>query len=156
MILICYDGSESARTAVTQAATLMPGYPAVILTVWGVAEPRVGEPGASEYERTWAAEAAAEGARLGHQVGIDCTARTRRRRGSVADAILQEADDIAASAIIVGRQDSGDRELPGIGAVAWMLLLNAPCAVLVARPSEPDANRDGMGDRAALASPNHN
>jgi hypothetical protein len=34
MILICYDGSQDARTAIERASGLFRGQPAVVLSVW--------------------------------------------------------------------------------------------------------------------------
>ena len=39
MIIIGYDGSLDARAAIKQAGMLMPGYPALVLTVWGPPAP---------------------------------------------------------------------------------------------------------------------
>jgi hypothetical protein len=35
MILVGYDGSEDARTAIEEAGKLLGGQPATVLTVWG-------------------------------------------------------------------------------------------------------------------------
>ena len=148
MIVIGYDGSENARAALTQAATLMPGYPAVVLTVWGAAEPRLGEAAPAGQDQTWAEEVAAEGVELAHQVGIDCTSRTRHRTGTVAGAILEEADEIGASAIVVGRRAGTPMEPAGLGAVVSTLLRESPCAVLVARPAGHGDDLDGQRRRS--------
>jgi nucleotide-binding universal stress UspA family protein len=147
MIVIGYDGSENARAALTQAATLMPGYPAVVLTVWEAAEPRPGEAAPAGQDQTWAEEVAAEGIELAHQVGIDCTSRTRHRTGTVAGAILEEADEIGASAIVVGRAET-PLEPAGLGAVVSTLLRESPCAVLVARPAGHGDHLDGQRRRS--------
>jgi hypothetical protein len=34
MILICYDGSQDARTAIERASGLFRGQPAVVLSAW--------------------------------------------------------------------------------------------------------------------------
>jgi hypothetical protein len=34
MILIAYDGSQDSKSAIEYAGTLMPGQPAIVLTVW--------------------------------------------------------------------------------------------------------------------------
>ena len=34
MILIAYDGSDDAKAAIEHAASLLPGQPALVVTVW--------------------------------------------------------------------------------------------------------------------------
>ncbi len=34
MILICYDGSDDARSAIERAGELLRGQPAIVLTIW--------------------------------------------------------------------------------------------------------------------------
>jgi nucleotide-binding universal stress UspA family protein len=133
MILICYDGSGDARAAIGQAATLMPGHPALVVTVWTPAEP--GSNGAGTDERTWAEAVAADGARCGHAAAIDCAPHTVCHRGTVAEAILKEADRLDARAIVTGRGGAAAGDLRKIGPVPSALLREARCAVLVAGPA---------------------
>ncbi|HWE10090.1 MAG TPA: universal stress protein [Solirubrobacteraceae bacterium] len=117
MIVIAYDGSTDAQAAVRQAAALMPGHAAIVLAV---------------EERSVDAESRArEGAELGHEFGIDCRARTRPRRGTVAATIAAEARDAGADAIVIGRR--GRRSAPPrrLGSVCETVLAEAPVAVLV-------------------------
>jgi nucleotide-binding universal stress UspA family protein len=131
MILICYDGSEDAREAIGQAATLMPGHPALALTVWSSAE-ACGNGDATD-ARLRAETTAADGARRAHQAGIDCVPRIACHTGSVADAILEEARRTESRAIVAGRGGGGsDPTGGGLGPVATALLHGATCAVLVA------------------------
>ena len=151
MILIGYDGSEDARCAIAQAATLMPGHPALVLTVWTQAESGVTglRPGSTDSEwaradraqaeRARAEGAAAEGAQLAHQFGIDCAPCVRGHRGGVAEAILEEAMRVDAQAIVVGRGRGGGDE--GLAALPSALVARARCAVLVARSAPAPARR---------------
>lgn len=142
MIVIAYDGSDDARAAIGQAATLMPGHPALVLSVWepafqmltaladagGVRRPGDRDPSSSrDMERC-----AAEGARLAQEAGIDCTARTRARTGTVAATILGEAEDVGATAIIVGRRGPDTPGTSRLGSTARAVVDHARCAVLVA------------------------
>jgi nucleotide-binding universal stress UspA family protein len=142
MIMICYDGSRDAEVAVKQAAILMPGHPAIILTVWepsaleGGSDRTAAEAGAAAHaERT-----ASEGALLAHQLGIDCHARTCRQQATVAMAILTEGRRADVGAIVLGR---GGRQAPSLsGSVSRAVVRGAECAVLVAAPvSEPTEPR---------------
>jgi nucleotide-binding universal stress UspA family protein len=129
MIVICYDGSEDAREAIGQAATLMPGHPALALTVCSAPE----APGDSTAGdgRAWAETTAADGAQRAHQAGIDCVPRIACHAGSVAGAILEEARRTESRAIVAGRGGGSDPGEGGLGPVVTALLREAPCAVLV-------------------------
>lgn len=158
MIVICYDGTEDARAAIAQAATLMPGHPAVALTVWSAAAPSAGadtdtDAGADgEGGRAWAERTAAEGAQRGHRAGIDCAPRAVCHPGPVAEAVLDEARRTDARAIVVGRGGGEDPGECGLGPVAAALVHEATCAVLVAGPAMEDGASEGRHVRTgALA-----
>jgi len=120
MILICYDGSADAQSAIDHAARLLPGAPATVLTVWetfldlmtktaaGVGW--MGVPGDdAEFDRAAgeAAEARAqEGAERARAAGLTATPAIRSRSTSIADAVLAAADEIDAEAIYSGAVDS--------------------------------------------------
>jgi nucleotide-binding universal stress UspA family protein len=95
MIVIAYDGSPSAVTAIKQAAVLMSGHPAAVLATC--------DPGMEPM----AAQLAADGAALAHEMGIDADPRVWRRRGTVADTILQAAGALRCHAIVIGRSGAG-------------------------------------------------
>jgi nucleotide-binding universal stress UspA family protein len=147
MILICYDGSEDARAAIAQAATLMPGHPAVALTVWSPASENGGED-----EHAWAERTAAEGAESAHAAGVDCVPRAVCHPGGVPEAVLEEARRSEARAIVVGRGSRGEPGEEGLGPVATALLREATCAVLVAGAAIDEGVLDGRRARTgALA-----
>jgi nucleotide-binding universal stress UspA family protein len=151
MIIIGYDGSPDARAAIKQAGMLMPGYPALVLTVWGPPGPDdLPESGiVRSPAQARAEELAADGAWLGHQLGIDCRPGTRRHRTTVADAIVAEALSADAHAIIVGR---GGRTTSGpLGSVSRAVVREAGCAVLVAAaaPHGAGSRADAVGLGAA-------
>jgi nucleotide-binding universal stress UspA family protein len=102
MIVIAYDGSPSAVTAIKHAAVLMPGHPAAVLVTY--------EPGMEPV----AARLAADGAALAHEVGVDANPRVWRRRGTVADTILQAAGALRCHAIVIGRSGAGDADGPRV------------------------------------------
>src|SRR5205809_5710560 len=116
-VLICYDGSEGARNAITAAAALLVGRAAVILNVGPLAP--VAEAyaaagsGAADLDRRVHADALAladEGA-LAREAGIRAEARagldTPTWRG-----VAGVADEIGAAAIVLGSRGlTGVREL---------------------------------------------
>ena len=145
MILIAYDGSDDAKSAIQHAATLLPGYPAVVLTVW---EPFLtmmmrspagmgsvaGVPdieGIDDACRQSAEARAEEGAQLARDAGIDARARVVSRLGSIAEAILKEAADADATAIVVGSRGLTGVKSLLLGSVSHGVLQHADRSVLV-------------------------
>ncbi len=144
MVLICYDGSEDAKAAIAQAGRLLNGDPAVVMTVWepfGELIARTsagfGAVGITDYEpidqasRDSALESAEQGAKLARDAGLDASASTRARDGTIARSILEEADRIDAGAIVLG-----SRGLTGVGSllvgsVSHAVIQSADRAVLV-------------------------
>jgi nucleotide-binding universal stress UspA family protein len=154
MILIAYDGSDDAKSAIQHAATLLPGSPAIVLTVWepfltmmmrspGGLGPVVGVgdiEGIDDACRQSAQARAEEGAQLARDAGIDATACVVSRSGSVAEAILQEAADADATAIVVGSRGLTGVKSLLLGSVSHGVLQHADRSVLVV-PSPTVAER---------------
>jgi nucleotide-binding universal stress UspA family protein len=143
MVLISYDGSDDAKAAIAQAGRLFNADPALVLTVWepfGELIARTsagfGAVGVSDYEpidqasRESARETAEQGAKLAREAGLDASAATRARDGTIARSILEEADRIDAGAIVLG-----SRGLTGVGSllgsVSHAVIQSADRAVLV-------------------------
>jgi nucleotide-binding universal stress UspA family protein len=124
VIIIGYDGSPDARVVIRQAGTLMPGYPAVVLTIYESVDLR---------DAAW--RHAAEGAHLAHELGIDATARVRQLSETIADTIMSEAIQLNGHAIVVGRRGIASPGSDGceatLGSVSEAVLRGAPCAVMV-------------------------
>src|SRR5947209_16860627 len=111
MIVIAYDGSDDARAAIGQAAKLMPGHPALVLCV---VEP-VDRPNRDGTQAV--TPCASEGVQVAREFGIDCSASTRTRIGTVAATILAEAERLDAGAIVVGRHGLSSPRSAGLGSV---------------------------------------
>jgi nucleotide-binding universal stress UspA family protein len=141
MILICYDGSDAAKSGISQAAHLMPGHPATVLTVW---EPRLlllesltevatrrRDDQASEIARL----CAEQGTALAHEAGIDALAESVADHSSVAGAILGVAAELDADAIIVGcrHQRGVISHVRGSVSHTLMQLVSRPLLVVPAR-----------------------
>jgi nucleotide-binding universal stress UspA family protein len=141
-ILICYDGSESARRAIRVAADVLGPRPAIVLDVgpsFTQAESyAVAASAASsvEFEHAHAEEAlnrAGEGADIARAAGFTATPQ-----GAVAaptwEGILDVADEIGASAIVVGSHGrTGVREFVE-GSVSHEIAKHSPLPVLVVPP----------------------
>jgi nucleotide-binding universal stress UspA family protein len=134
MIMIAYDGSPSAVTAIKQAAVLMPGHPAAVLATC--------DPGMEPV----AAQLAADGAALAHEVGIDANPRVCRRHGTVAETILQAAGVLRCHAIVIGSSRGGHADGPR---VCDEVVRQARMPVLVISDSELSRHAsepaDGLG-----------
>jgi nucleotide-binding universal stress UspA family protein len=151
VILLCYDGSVDARTAVSAAAALLPAEHATVLTVWEgldevLARTRAG--GASTAldidEIDAAGEQAAqmraqEGVELARQAGLTAEPRIKKRAGAVWETVLAVADELDVGVIVLGsRGRTGLRAL--LGSVSHSVLQHASRPVLVI-PSEQVAAR---------------
>jgi nucleotide-binding universal stress UspA family protein len=141
-ILIGYDGSEPARTAIRVADGLLGPTHAIVLDVAPLLTP--GESyavagsasSAVEFEHVHAGEAvdrAAEGADIARAAGFSAAPR-----GSVAastcEGILDVAEETRASAIVIGSHGrTGVREFV-VGSVSHDLMQHSSLPVLVVPP----------------------
>lgn len=143
MILIAYDGSPDAQAAIDRAAELMKGQPVTVLTVWErlvdvVARTGAGMPmGEVDYDRLdrssedQARERAEEGAGRARRAGLEPQARTRVRENSIAATILAQADEVGASAIVMGTRGLTGLKSLLLGSVSHAVLQHADRPVIV-------------------------
>jgi nucleotide-binding universal stress UspA family protein len=163
MILIAYDGSDDAKAAIEQAATLVSGQPAVVVTVWEpYAELITRYPAAGglmagddageidDASRNAADETAEEGAALARTHGIEATAHGVAREASIVETLLGEADRANASAIVVGSRGLGGLGSLLLGSVSHALLQHADRTVVIV-PSPKVARRRDEKRRAGDA-----
>ena len=144
MILIAYDGSKDAQSAIDLAGELMGGERTTVSSPWEpfvdvMARSDIGVgPGVMDFEaldKTYeksARQRAAEGAQRAGRAGLNAQPRTRARHAT----ILAEADELGASAIV-----RGSRGLTGIkslllGSVSHAVLQHADRPVIVVPSSE--------------------
>jgi len=142
VILIAYDASDDAKAAVEQAGKLFPGQSVTILTVWQRLIDTMARVGggigvAADYDEVdtssegLAKTKAKEGAELATAAGMIATPRTAVVDTSVADAILAEAETVAAGAIVCGsRGYTGVKSLM-LGSVSHHVLQHADRPVMV-------------------------
>ena len=148
MILIAYDGSEDAKSAIAGAGKLLEGAPTTVVTVWEpfadvVARTSAGltlAPGVVEtdnldeaYEER-ARELAAEGVELANTAGLNAQPRTRTRYSTIAEAILAEADEVQADAIVMGTRGLTGIKSLVLGSVSHAVLNHANRPVVVVPP----------------------
>jgi nucleotide-binding universal stress UspA family protein len=146
-ILIGYDGSEHARTAITRAGELFQPGPAVVATVWSTLEQAAPSallalPGGVVSEAVSnidtatreAAEAiAAEGAERAAAAGFEARPHVVRSSGAVFAALVARADELDATAIVLGSRGRSTLAATLLGSVSTGVLHHTERPVLVAR-----------------------
>ncbi|HET7051211.1 MAG TPA: universal stress protein [Solirubrobacteraceae bacterium] len=163
MILICYDGSEDAKAAIEQAGELLNCQPAVVVTVrqpfaefpatapsgFGPAPGLPDIDAAENGSRTAADELAMEGAELARQAGFNAEPRTCTRVATTAKTILSAAEEIGATAIVMGSRGRGGLKSALPGTVSHAVIQDADRTVIIV-PSPEVAGARGR-DRHAIA-----
>lgn len=153
MILIAYDGSADAQAAIDRAGELLRGQPATVLTVWerfldvltraGAGMP-IGTVDYDRLDREYAAQAhhrAEEGAQRAKRVGLKAQARTSVRENSIAETILLEAEEVGASAIVLGTRGLTGLKSLLLGSVSHAVLQHADRPVIVVPSPEVATER---------------
>lgn len=157
MIVIAYDGSPDAKAAIEFAAAFVRDEPATVVTVWesfGDVIARTGggfgvAPEAFEFQAIDAAnqraarERAEEGAQQAIRGGLDAQARCRMQESTVAAAIIAEAEDLEARAIVVGTRGLTGIKSLMLGSVSHAILHHAARPVLVVPSPEVARARAG-------------
>jgi nucleotide-binding universal stress UspA family protein len=145
VILICYDGSDDARAAVSHAAALFPGQAATVITVWepfievvahtslgfGMVAAAPDPEDIDQASRRRVEEIANEGAELAKETGMEATPRVCAQTSTTARALLGEAEKLDADAIVLGSRGlTGLRSLL-LGSVSHELIQHADRTVVV-------------------------
>jgi nucleotide-binding universal stress UspA family protein len=145
MVLLCQDGSADAASAIDHAGRLVKSSPAVVLSVWepflemlarsagGMTyAPPVAEVDEVDTASERSAQTLAEdGARRAREVGLDAEPRAAARRGSLADTILDVAEEIDADAIVLGTRGLSGMKSLFLGSVSHAVLQNSDRPVIV-------------------------
>lgn len=152
-VLICFDGSASAKQALEVATGALRDRGAVLLHIWnppdrvfadayGLDEDERRGPSYEQLEdfaQGRAAEIAANGRALAEAQGISVTPLVERNRSTVWRTIIEVADELDSSLIVIGTHGHTALQSGLLGSVSNALLHNASRPVLVA----PDADHTG-------------
>jgi nucleotide-binding universal stress UspA family protein len=147
-VLLCYDGSEGSKAALSVAVDLvMHPADAVVLVVWTpiavqlarggsllAAVPNEGE--MDDEEMAAAQRIADEGAAGATGRGYNASARIARANESVARTISEVAREIDARLIVCGQRGRGAIASAVLGSVSHQLSAHAKRPVLIA-PQHP-------------------
>jgi nucleotide-binding universal stress UspA family protein len=161
MILIGYDGSADARAAIQHAGDLMPGAETTVTTIWdpttkipAVLGPVTGRDDISDDNRAAAQDAqrrAREGAQLANEAGLRATPDTVSRDTSIADAIMDHADRLDVSAIVVGSRGLTAIGSLLLGSVSHAIVQQADRPVVIVTSPDVAAHRHQQRDARAPA-----
>jgi nucleotide-binding universal stress UspA family protein len=150
-ILLCYDGSDHAAAAIAAAAGVVASRVAVVLTAWepistwepydpggvlsaGVARLGSHSLGLDEVAAEIAQEKLNRGVELARAAGFD--AQGRLARGKAWHAICDLADELDASAIVLGARGLSRVQSMLLGSVSAAVTVHAGRPVLVIPSAE--------------------
>jgi nucleotide-binding universal stress UspA family protein len=146
-VLIAYDGSENARAAIAHAAAVVREAKAVVATAWvgfenAAPAALLAMPGKivreavtdlDDAQRETAESLAAEGAKLAREAGFDAEPRAIRSDGPFFAAIVKCADELDATAIVIGSRGRSPVRAAVLGSVSTGVLNHTTRPVLVIR-----------------------
>jgi nucleotide-binding universal stress UspA family protein len=146
-VLFAFDGSPHARRAIERAGPLLDAGPAVVATAWTTFEGAapaalLALPGdmvhgaiadLDDANRETAEKLAAEGAELARAAGFDAEPRAVRAAGPFFAALLDCAEELDASAIVVGSRGRSAMAASVLGSVSTGILHHTRRPVLVVR-----------------------
>lgn len=144
-ILIAYDGSPDARSAIDAAARILPGTAAVVLyarqPLESVAAHLEGHPALEDLQGLDAAtldaseRIAAEGARYAETVGLTADPRVSSTMATASEAIVEAAEEVDAVLIVLGSRGRRGLRAALLGSTSTNVLHHARRPTLVI-PSE--------------------
>jgi nucleotide-binding universal stress UspA family protein len=152
LILIAYDGSADAQTAIDRAAQLMRNEDATVLVVWetfidvvtragSVPIGEIDYEGLDRSNEDQARERAEEGAGRARRAGLNAEAAVRVREQTTASTILAEADRLGVDAIVIGTRGLTGLKSLLLGSVSHAVVQHAHVPVMVVPSAETAAGR---------------
>ena len=149
-VLFAYDGSAHSRAAIERAGELLRPGPAVVATAWNTFEGQASAalmalPGhvvqgaigdLDSANREEAEELAAKGAELARAAGFEAEPRALRSAGPYFAALLDCADELDASAVVLGSRGRSAMAAAVLGSVSTGVLHRTRRPVLVVRADE--------------------
>jgi nucleotide-binding universal stress UspA family protein len=150
-VLFAYDGSPHARAAIERGAALLRPGPAVVATAWTSFEDAapaalLALPGdvvrgavddLDAANRDTAETLAAEGAELARAAGFDAEPRAVRAAEAFFVAIVATADEIDASAIVMGSRGRSRLAATVLGSVSTGVLNHTRRPVMIVKADAP-------------------
>jgi nucleotide-binding universal stress UspA family protein len=150
-LILCYDGSQDARTAIRRAGELFIGRRALVVTVWqpptvpgslGFAGETAGMLNFVEFNQA-AAEAGArladEGVRIAQEAGLLAEPVAVPTNGIVAKTIREVADRADAATIVMGSRGLTGLRAKLLGSVSSAVVQHADRPTLIVRQPVPAA-----------------
>lgn len=146
LILICFDGSDEARTAIEQAGAILGGGQAIVLNTWELLTVPVGGYGLEQFavgvpvrevedaSRERAQKLASDGAELARAQGFD--AEPAVAEGPPGHAIVDAATERKAKLVVIGSRGFGALKGSMMGSVSSQVIQHAPCPVLVVKAED--------------------
>jgi nucleotide-binding universal stress UspA family protein len=164
-VLLCYDGSEPAKQAIRQAAAILSGGPAIVLTVWeslGSALLRSAPSGATQLGRDFreisedvvneldegtakrAHATAAAGVEIAAAAGFDARPLARRALGhwsersavTIWQAVLQAAEEEDVALVVLGSRGRSGLKSALLGSVSYGVVHNSTRPLLIVPPPD--------------------
>jgi nucleotide-binding universal stress UspA family protein len=151
-ILICYDGSPSAKHALSVANATLTGKPAILLHVWtppdkyladafGISDADAGASidGLERLGLERAREISQQGHELARELGLEVEVRVERNESDVWRTILNVAAETEAELIVVGTHGPTAIQSDLLGSVSNALAHHSKRPVLVVPASTSSA-----------------
>ena len=146
-LLLCYDGSEDAKHAIREAASMFgPGRPALVLSVWqdAAALPSFAWAGAAlpdlsdvfEAARQGAERIAEEGAGIARATGLDPTPIVAEAKGPVWAAVEEVCKAHDVEAVVAGSRGLSGVKSILLGSVSNGIVHHAKRPVVVVRRTD--------------------
>jgi nucleotide-binding universal stress UspA family protein len=147
LTLLCYDGSDAAKTAIASAGTLLAPAPALVATAWQPAAVALASytwgpavlPEGDEIDRKAAESArqtAAEGSDLARKAGFEAEAVAVETVGPLWQGIVDAAAERDAAVIVAGTRGLRGLKSVVLGSVSSGIVHHARRPVLVVPPQE--------------------
>jgi nucleotide-binding universal stress UspA family protein len=144
-VLICYDGSENAKHAISEAAALLSSREAIVLTVvqdtkslppYGWIGGGAGIEELLEQASAAGRELAQEGVKAAEAAGFHATAATIDTVDPAWSAIVSAAEERDVGAIVLGSRGLSRVKTALLGSVSNGVVQNAGRPTLVVRPPD--------------------
>lgn len=149
-LILCYDGSEDAKYAITAAGALFPRRQALVLTVWqplssvgsvawSGATAVVNHPELDRAAAERGGEIAAEGVALARAASLEAEPLAIETGGPIWEAIVEIAKSRGAAVVVMGSRGLTGLRSVLLGSVSSAVVHQAACPILVIPRSDPES-----------------